>query len=86
MDGALVLFVPAPGQVASARHLFEAATEGVTGYASPATRWKTGTVPWRALLRADLDAARAAASCRKGVPVSPRKDRIWLSHVPVVDW
>jgi hypothetical protein len=82
MDGALVLFVPAAG--AGCRigplHPIEAAAEAVTGCASPAAGWKTGTAPWRATLPADLDAVRAAASCRKGFPQSPVRDWIWLSR------
>jgi hypothetical protein len=82
MAGGLVLFVPEAGAGCriGPRHLFEAATEAVTGCASPAAGWKTGTAPWRATLPADLDAARAAASCRKGFPVSLLKDWIWLSR------
>ena len=53
---------------------------------------KAGTVPWRATLRAGLDAARAAASCRAGLPASlMRLDLVkpviylsWTGDVPVV--
>ncbi len=64
----LVLFVPATatGCRIGPRHLIEAATEAVAECAPPAAGWKTGAAPWRATVRADLDAARAAASCRKG--------------------
>ena len=48
MDGGVVLSVPASGAGChiGPRHLFEAATEAVTGCASPAAGWKTGTAPW----------------------------------------
>ena len=48
MDGGLVLFVPAAGAGfrIGPRHPIEAATEAVTGCASPAAGWKTGTAPW----------------------------------------
>ena len=61
-------------------------SEAMTECAPPAAGWKTGTVSWRATLRAGLDSARAASSCRKG-------SRCLLSgtgsgragHIPVVD-
>ena len=71
---------PGAGFRIGPRHPIEAATEAVTGCAPPAAGWKTGTTPGRATLPADLDAARAAASCRKGFPVSLRRDWIWLSR------
>jgi hypothetical protein len=48
MDGGLVLFAPAAGAGfrIGPRHLFEAATEAVTGCASPTAGWKTGPAPW----------------------------------------
>ena len=59
---------PRLGQAAASARAIpsRAATEAVTGCAPPAAGWKTGTAPWQATLRADLGAARAAASCRKG--------------------
>ncbi len=88
MDGRPVLFVPAAGAGCriGLRHHFEAATEAVTGCASPAAGWKTGTAPWRATLRADLDAARAAASCRKGFPVSPCQGLDLVEPVMYLSW
>ena len=82
LGGGLVLFVRAAGAVCriGPRHLIEAATEVVTECAPPAAGWRTGVAPWRATLRADLGAARAAASCRKGFPVSAFRDWIWLSR------
>ena len=81
-DGGLVLFVPAAGAgfCIGPRHPIEAATEAVTSARRPLAGWKTGTELWRATLPADLGAVRAAASCRKGFPVSPRRDWIWLSR------
>ncbi len=88
LGGGLVLSVPAaggrlPDQPAPSH---QGAAEAVTGCAPPVAGWKTGTVPWRATLRAGLDSARAASSCRKG-------SRCLLSgtgsgtagHIPVVD-
>jgi hypothetical protein len=48
LDGGLVLFVPAAGASfrIGPRHPIEAATEAVTGCASPTAGWKTGTAPW----------------------------------------
>ncbi len=48
MDDGLVLFVPAAGAGfrIGPRRPVEAATEAVTGCASPAAGWKTGTAPW----------------------------------------
>ena len=88
LGGGLVLFVPAAGAGSriSPRHPIEAVTEAVTECAPPAAGWKTGMVPWRATLRAGLDSARAASSCRKGsrCPLSgTRSGR--AGHVPVVD-
>jgi len=68
MGGGLVLFVSSAGagcRIGSRRPV-EAAAEAVTGCASSAAGRKTGTVPWRATLRAGPDSARAASSCRKG--------------------
>ena len=87
-DGGLLLFVPAtrgrlPHRPAPAHR---GCTEAVTGCAPPAAGWKTGTVPWRATLRAGLDSAQAASSCRQGsrCPLSgTRSGR--AGHVPVVD-
>jgi len=94
LGGRLVLFVPAAGAGSriSPRHPIEAAMEAVTECSPPAAEWKTGTVPWRATLPAHLDAARAAASCRKSFPVSPLGlDLVepviylsWTGDVPVV--
>ncbi len=88
LGGGLVLFVPAAGAGfrISPRHPIEVGMEAVTECVPPAAWWKAGAVPWRATLRAGLDSARAASSCRKGsrCPLSgTRSGR--AGHVPVVD-
>ncbi len=82
-DGGLVLFVPAargrlPHRPAPSHRGCHGGGDRVRAARPPGGR--TGTAQWRATLPADLDAARAAASCRKGFPVSRRRDWIWLSR------
>jgi hypothetical protein len=86
MDGGLVLFVPAAGAGSriSPRHPIEAATEAVTECASPAAGWKTGTAPWRATLRAGLEAARRHAVRVSRCPLSGTGSGR-AGHVLVVD-
>src|SRR5712691_3825412 len=81
--------VPAAGagcRIRGLRHPIESATEAVTDCESPAAGWKTGTVAWRATLRASLDAARATASCRKGVPGVPSQGLDLAESVVYLSW
>jgi len=79
-DGGLVLFVPTAGAGCriGPRDPIETATEAVTECASPAARWKTGTVPWQATLRAGLDARRADSTGGRACRCA-RHARTWPS-------
>ena len=76
MDGRPVLFVPAAGAGCriGLRHLFEAATEAMTGCASPAAEWED----WHGAVASDT--ARGSGRCTSGVimsqgfPVSSLRD------------
>jgi hypothetical protein len=97
LGGGLVLFVPVAGAGCwiGPRHPIGVATEAVTECVSPAAGWKTGTVPWRATLRArvwTLDERRRHVAGVFLVPALSGLDLAepvmylsWTSDVLVVD-